>query len=291
MENMFNGCHSLKEINGINKFNTEKVLYMNKMFQDSTSLIYLDLSNFNTSNVENMEYMFNRCKNLKEIKGIDRFCNYKVTNLKSMLQDCNTLKYLDLSNFNISNISNMEFMPLGCNKLKKIKGLNKLFFSITTNMKEIFQSDNPLINLDSTSFNSSKLSKNKNSNDLSNEFENMIEYYKIKINDINSRYQESNKLKWFESNNDKKTILNLIYYKNENNSEEERKNKTIKNNKLRIFGKTFVNKNKNKGKCEIIYKNKQFELKEYLEDIDKNYNKNLIKLKLKINNILIIPIR
>jgi len=158
-------------------------------------------------------------------------------------------------------------------------------------MEEIFQSDNPLINLDSTSFNSSKLSKNKNSNDLSNEFENMIEYYKIKINDINSRYQESNKLKWFESNNDKKTILNLIYYKNENNSEEERKNKTIKNNKLRIFGKTFVNKNKNKGKCEIIYKNKQFELKEYLEDIDKNYNKNLIKLKLKINNILIIPIR
>ncbi len=52
-----------------------------------------------------------------------------------------------------------------------------------------------------------------------------------------------------------------------------------------------MNKNKNKGKCEIIYKNKQFELKEYLEDIDKNYNKNLIKLKLKINNILIIPIR
>ena len=111
MENMFNGCHSLKQINGINKFNTEKVLYMNKMFQDSTSLIYLDLSNFNNSNVENMEYMFNRCKNLKEIKGIDRFSNYKVTNLKSMLQDCNTLKYLDLSNFNISNISNMEFMP------------------------------------------------------------------------------------------------------------------------------------------------------------------------------------
>ena len=42
--------------------------------------------------------------------------------------------------------------------------------------------------------------------------------------------------------------------------------------------------NKNRGRCKIVYKNKQFELKEYLEDIDKNYNKkDLIKLKLKIN--------
>ena len=52
------------------------------------------------------------------------------------------------------------------------------------------------------------------------------------------------------------------------------------NHKVRILGENFVKKNK--YKCKIIYKNKAFELKEWLEDIDENYNHNeFIKLKLK----------
>ena len=51
---------------------------------------------------------------------------------------------------------------------------------------------------------------------------------KKKIDYMNSRYEEFNSLKYFESNDDKTTILNLIYYQNENNSEEEYKNKIIK---------------------------------------------------------------
>ena len=50
-----------------------------------------------------------------------------------------------------------------------------------------------------------------------------------------------------------------IYKPNENNKE-----------KVRILGKEFIEKNK--FICKIIYKHKSFELKEYIEDIDKNYN-------------------
>ena len=39
---------------------------------------------------------------------------------------------------------------------------------------------------------------------------------------------------------------------------------------LRIFGIIFVKNNLNK--CKIIYKDKEYELKEYLFEIDKNYN-------------------
>ena len=39
------------------------------MFQSCYELKYLDLSNFDTSNVLNMEYIFRDCKKLKEIKG------------------------------------------------------------------------------------------------------------------------------------------------------------------------------------------------------------------------------
>ncbi len=289
MEDMFNGCYNLKKIIGIDKFNTEKVLYMNKMFQDCNALNELDLSNFNTPNVINMEYMFNRCKNLIELKGMNGFITHKVSKLKSMFQDCNSLENLDLdlSNVIISNFTNMEFMFYGCNKLKieKIKGIDKLLSSITTNINEIFQTNNEQINLNSSNSNSLKSSNSKYSNDSSDDLENMIKKYKIKINDINPRYKESNKLNYFECNDIRSTTLNLIYYQNENNNEEEYKDRMIKNSKLRIFGKNFVNKNR--GKCKIIYKNKKFELKEYLENTDKNYNKkDLIKLKLKILVIL-----
>ena len=56
--------------------------------------------------------------------------------------------------------------------------------------------------------------------------------------------------------------------------------------RLKILGRNFIKKNKDKAK--IIYKNKIYELKEYFEDIDENYNhKDLIKLKIIfIHNII-----
>ena len=73
MEYMFNGCNRLKNINGISKLITNKVIDMNGMFQSCNELEYLDLSNFNTSNVNDMSGMFHGCNKLKEIKGINNF--------------------------------------------------------------------------------------------------------------------------------------------------------------------------------------------------------------------------
>ena len=69
--------------------------------------------------------------------------------------------------------------------------------------------------------------------------------------------------------NDGKIILfKIIYLPEENNQE-----------RVKIFDKIFINNNK--YKCKIIYNNRKFELKEYFEDIDNNYNhKDLIKFKL-----------
>ena len=71
---MFNECHKLKEINGINNFNTSKVTKMTTMFQECYELESLNLSNFDTTNVADMSWMFDQC---------------------------NKLKYLNLSNFSI----------------------------------------------------------------------------------------------------------------------------------------------------------------------------------------------
>ena len=65
MNHMFNKCHKLKEIKGINKFITNKVTNMNTMFQACHKLEYLDLTNFNSSNVTDMSWMFFGCNKLK----------------------------------------------------------------------------------------------------------------------------------------------------------------------------------------------------------------------------------
>ena len=46
--------------------------------------------------------MFNRCKKLKEIKGINNFNTSNVTSMRTMFQECRLVEYLDLSNFNTS---------------------------------------------------------------------------------------------------------------------------------------------------------------------------------------------
>ena len=94
---MFNNCYKLKEIKGINKFNTSKVKNMNSMFQYCNEIEYLDLSNFDTSNVIHMGWMFNGCHKLKEIKGLNKFNTSKINNMRVMFQGCNKIEYLDLS--------------------------------------------------------------------------------------------------------------------------------------------------------------------------------------------------
>ena len=103
-----------------------KILTNIKGFFNECSIIkYIDLSNFNTSKVTDMSLMFNKCNNLKKIKGIENFNTSQVINMTGMFKECRELEDLNLSNFNTSNVTNMEVMFIGCSKLKKIKGIEK----------------------------------------------------------------------------------------------------------------------------------------------------------------------
>ena len=113
------------------------------LFQSCAELNYLDLSNFDTSSVYNMKQMFNGCKLLKKIKGINLFKTNKVTSMNEMFQLCTELESLDLSNFNTANVSNMENMFYECNKLKY---LNLLNFKKIAKIKEYYHFKIKIIN-------------------------------------------------------------------------------------------------------------------------------------------------
>ena len=57
---MFWGCSSLINID-LSNFNTNNVTDMDYMFANCSSLTYIDLSNFNTNNATSMRGMFSRC--------------------------------------------------------------------------------------------------------------------------------------------------------------------------------------------------------------------------------------
>ena len=157
IERMFFGCKKLKEIKGLNKLNTSKVINMKGLFQECGELESLDLSTFNTSNVIDMSYMFSFCVKLKEIKGIEKFDTIKVTNMESMFKCCKELKSLDLKKFNTSEVLNMELMFGGCHSLKEIKGINNFKTNNVTNLRQMFQECNLLESLDLSNFDTSKV--------------------------------------------------------------------------------------------------------------------------------------
>ena len=62
---MFNGCSSLKSID-LSSFNTSNVNNMSCMFNVCSSFESIDLSSFNTSNVNDMSFMFSFCSSLQK---------------------------------------------------------------------------------------------------------------------------------------------------------------------------------------------------------------------------------
>ena len=131
------------------------------MFQGCHELEYLDLSNFNTSNVTNMEYMFNNCYKLKNIKFSNKFNTIKVTSMERMFEACNELEYLNLSDFNTLNVTNMKYMFNECNLLNEIKSPNKFITDKVISTEGMFQGCSELKDLDLSSFDASNVKYKK----------------------------------------------------------------------------------------------------------------------------------
>ena len=106
---LFNEFINVKKIDFSNCFKTDDVTSMYRMFRNCSSLLELDLSNFNTSKVTNMNAVFNNCKKIMNL-DVSSFDTSNVTNMYFMLHNCRSLTNLDLSSFNFTNVTNSSNM-------------------------------------------------------------------------------------------------------------------------------------------------------------------------------------
>lgn len=143
---MFQRCSSLVSVKFGSEFTLENAETTIAMFSYCENLEELDLSSFNTANVQNMEAMFANCYKLNNIAGIANLKTDNVKNMKTMFAGCNALNSLDLSGFNTTNVTNMGDMFNGCTSLETLN-LNSFDLANVTDMNGCFADCTSLNNI------------------------------------------------------------------------------------------------------------------------------------------------
>ena len=160
MGGMFYECICLENLD-LSKFDTKKVTNMRNMFYNCQKLKTLDLSSFETDMVTNMESMFYNCILLNTLKLTNKFNTQKVEDMCSMFNSCKELKTLDLSGFDTQNVTDMRYMFNLCKSLESLD-LSNFNTQKVTLMDNMFNQCLQLTSLDLSNFDTQKVTKMNN---------------------------------------------------------------------------------------------------------------------------------
>lgn len=141
MVSFFDGNINVKEINGLNKFDTAQVTNMAYMFQSNSALKSVDLSSFDTGLVNDFLHMddpewgsgapfergfrqmFSDCSSLTSL-DISMFDSSNVTFFSGMFSNCSNLTDLNISNLNLSRARSVVYLFAELDKLKNVTMTN-----------------------------------------------------------------------------------------------------------------------------------------------------------------------
>ncbi len=151
----FYRCINLKEIQGLENLNTDKVENMSSMFDGCASLRSLDLSHFKTARVRDMHSMFSGCSSLVTL-NVSSFNTTNVTDMLSMFSGCSSLVTLNVSSFNTVRVTDMDFMFSDCSSLVSLD-LSSFNITSVTDMHSMFSDCSSLVSLDLSSFDTSNV--------------------------------------------------------------------------------------------------------------------------------------
>lgn len=149
MDAMFAACINLTNI-PVSNFDTSKVKDMHSMFDSCFKLQSLDLSMFDTSNVTDFGYMFSGDKVMSTLHLTDNFVTEKAKDISGIFNDCEKLSNLDVSKWNVSNVTSME-KAFANNYLIKSLNLSNWDTSNCENSQMMFYSDTALTSIGNTS--------------------------------------------------------------------------------------------------------------------------------------------
>ena len=140
MQGLFRECRSLQSMN-LSKFNTRNVNNMAHFFDGCNELSKVVYGNtFYTDEVTSMGWFFKYCKKLRSVSFPDYFNTEKLTNVNNMFSNCYSLITIDISHLNTENATNFDSMFQYCTRLEHLN-IESLNTSNATSMKAMFKED------------------------------------------------------------------------------------------------------------------------------------------------------
>ena len=152
--NMFAYFTGMTDVD-LSSFDTSEVEDMNSMFYFNFALEKLDVSNFDTRRVKIMYAMFDNLTTLKEL-NITNFDTSNVETMQYMFYNLNKVKVLDVSHFDTSKVKSMEGMFAHMTNLESLN-LNNFDTSNVTSMRDMFVATTSLQSLNLSSFDTRKV--------------------------------------------------------------------------------------------------------------------------------------
>jgi surface protein len=120
MSNLFRQCNNLTKVTFGSDFDTSKVTKMDYMFFDCEELIELDLSSFNLERVTNTYLMFGLCFKLKRIKMNNNTRTNNLEDMSYMFSNCKSLEYINTEIFKVNKITSLNYTFANCYSLKEL---------------------------------------------------------------------------------------------------------------------------------------------------------------------------
>ena len=135
----------------LSEFDSSNVVRMTYMIASNDELEYVDLDGFDTSNCTQMDYMFYGDVKLRNL-DLSEFDTSKVYTMMYMFWYCKNMTELDLTSFDTSNAINLSSLISGMDKLTSVK-FGKKFDTSNVKNFSFFMANCPLL----TDFDISKI--------------------------------------------------------------------------------------------------------------------------------------
>ena len=172
-KSMFHSCSDITEID-MSNFDSSQVTEMNSIFSECISLTSINLSNFVTSQNTNFGSLFYDCFLLTSL-NLSTFNTSKATYMAKIFRGCSSLVSIDIKNFDTSQVENMNKMFYNCSSLTSLD-LSNFDTSKVSDMNNMFYNCSSLSSLNLSNFN------NQNVQDMTKMFYGCVhlEYINLK---------------------------------------------------------------------------------------------------------------
>lgn len=122
------------------------------LFQYLNNVEEINIRGWDTSKVTKMTCMFDGCKSLKTIKGIENINTSNVRVFSGMFYNCISLESINVSKWNTAKAGTMHEMFAGCEKLIHIDGIENWNVKKLRNTSRMFSSCKAMKKINLTNF-------------------------------------------------------------------------------------------------------------------------------------------